>query len=267
MKFYEFGDMTAPVIFLLPGTCCHWKANFGAVIPLLERDFRVVCVSYDGFDETEQSTFPDMLTETAKIEDYIRDSCGGHIRAAYGCSLGGSFVGLLVQRGNIRIDHVILGSSDLDQEEGASARFKAWLIAKVLHGIFRKGKIPCFMQKQLEKKSAEERDYYEKMLDLFGMNSARMAFVSRESIRNQFHSDLVTPIADGISVPGTTIHCFFAVKMGGKYEKRYRRHFRNPDIRRHDLRHEELLICFPERWAEEIKSCCMEGRTQYVGEK
>ena len=96
MKFYEFGDDDAPVILLLPGTCCHWKANFGTVIPLLERDFRVVCVSYDGFDETEQTIFPDMLTEAAKIEAYIQTNCGGHICATYGCSLGGSFVGLLV---------------------------------------------------------------------------------------------------------------------------------------------------------------------------
>ena len=95
MKVYAFGEETAPVILLLPGTCCHWKSNFGHVIPLLEKDFRVLCVSYDGFDETERTEFPTMLEETARIEDYIRAHCGGHIRAAYGCSLGGSFVGLL----------------------------------------------------------------------------------------------------------------------------------------------------------------------------
>ncbi len=35
MKVYEFGDKNAPAIFLLPGTCCYWNGNFGAVIPLL----------------------------------------------------------------------------------------------------------------------------------------------------------------------------------------------------------------------------------------
>ena len=44
--------------------CCHWKSNFGAVIPLLADSFRVLCVSYDGFDETEQTEFPTMLEET-----------------------------------------------------------------------------------------------------------------------------------------------------------------------------------------------------------
>ena len=55
-----------PVIILLPGTCCHWKANFEKVFPFLAEDFRVVCVSYDGFDETEKTIFSDMVTETEK---------------------------------------------------------------------------------------------------------------------------------------------------------------------------------------------------------
>lgn len=40
MKIYSFGAETAPVILLLPGTCCHWKSNFGKVIPLLSDTVR-----------------------------------------------------------------------------------------------------------------------------------------------------------------------------------------------------------------------------------
>lgn len=32
MKVYGFGQADAPEILLLPGTCCHWKGNFGMVI-------------------------------------------------------------------------------------------------------------------------------------------------------------------------------------------------------------------------------------------
>ena len=80
MKVYTFGDAEKPAVLLLPGTCCHWESNFGQIIPLLASDFRVLCVSYDGFDETERAEFPTMLEETAKIEDWIRANCGGHIR-------------------------------------------------------------------------------------------------------------------------------------------------------------------------------------------
>ena len=93
MKVYEFGKKSAPALLLLPGTCCHWKGNFGRVIPLLEKNFRVLCVSYDGFDETENTEFPTMPEETEKIEAYIKEHCSGHIHGAYGCSLGGVFCG------------------------------------------------------------------------------------------------------------------------------------------------------------------------------
>ena len=88
------------------------------------------------------------------------------------------------------------------------------------------------------------------------MNNTRMSFVERESIRNQFYSDLVTPIENSISVSDTTVHIFYAVKMGEKYLERYQRHFKNPDIRHHDMQHEELLICNPEMWEAEVRKCC-----------
>jgi hypothetical protein len=260
MKFYTFGEEQKPIILLLPGTCCHWKRNFGGVIPLLEPDFHVVCASYDGFDETENTIFPDMLTETARIEAYLHENCAGHICAAYGCSLGGSFVGLLVQRQKIHIDHAILGSSDLDQSAPTPAKLKGQLVSPILHKMFQTGKLPGWMQKRLDKKTPEERTYMEPMLKMFGVGSRDMAFVKKESIFNQFYSDLVTPLEDHIDVPGTTVHIFYAAKMGEEYEKRYRQHFKNPDIRRHDLQHEELLVCQPENWAAEVRRCCLDEK-------
>lgn len=256
MKFYEFGKKGNPAIFLLPGTCCHWKSNFGEVIPLLESSFYVICVSYDGFDETEETIFPDMLTEAKKIEKYIQKKFDGHICAAYGCSLGGSFVALLVQRRKIRIDHGILGSSDLDQSGTISARLKAAIVAPMFEKMLKKGEIPNFMEKQLAKQSEEEQLYSRKMLAMFGIGNGSMAFVKKQSIRNQFYSDLVTPLQDNISAAGTVIHCFYAVKMGKKYEERYKKHFKSPDIRRHNFQHEELLICRPDEWAQEVINCC-----------
>ncbi|MFR3368593.1 MAG: alpha/beta fold hydrolase [Gallintestinimicrobium sp.] len=152
MKIYSFGEKTKPAILLLPGTCCHWKRNFGHVIPLLQEHFYVLCASYDGFDETEDSTFPNMLIETAKLENYIQKNLGGQLFAAYGCSLGGSFVGLMVQRKKIHIRHGILGSSDLDQ--GSS--FGTWAMAKamtpLLGKMLRSGKLPVWAKRKWKKK-------------------------------------------------------------------------------------------------------------------
>lgn len=43
--------------------------------------------------------------------------------------------------------------------------------------------------------------------------------------------------------------------MGEMYLKRYKQHFKNPHIVKHDLKHEELLACRPKEWVEVIKKC------------
>ncbi len=255
MKFYTFGDFEKPVLMIFPGTCCHWQCNAQTLIPLLEPDFQIVFVSYDGFDETEpNAVFSAMLEETEKIEEYILRSFGGHICAAYGCSLGGSFVGLLIQRRRVRMDHGILGSSDLDQGGGPLAWLKGKIMARILHGLLQKGRLPGWLENKLEQH--ENADYLKAALKIFGIGSRDMRFVKTDSIFNQYYSDLTTPLENGIHLPGTTIHCFYALKMGPKYRARYLQHFKNPDIREHNLQHEELLFCFLAQWAAEVRSCC-----------
>lgn len=207
MKFYEFGESTSPVILLLPGTCCHWKMNFGEVIPLLEQHFHVVCISYDGFDDTEDTVFPDMLTETEKIEAYIQKHFGGTIRAAYGCSLGGSFVGLLVQRKNIHIDHAILGSSDLDQDTPWKAKLKCRIAIPLLHKIVSTGEYPKVLRGLMEKKRTPYRD---KFMDMFGIGNGGLPFMKKESVYNQFYSDLITPLEDMVFVTENITVCKLA---------------------------------------------------------
>lgn len=254
MKFYEFGNQNNPAIMLLPGTCCHWKNNFYQVIDLLKESFYVVCASYDGFDETEQTEFPDMITETKRIEEYITEKFHGKIHAAYGCSLGGSFIGLLMQRKQIHMEHGILGSSDLDEQEVWKAKLQAKLFIPMVYHVIHKGSINGLILNFIKRRKGEE--YAEKFLNMMlGVDGQKLDFVTRQSIENQFFSDLVTELEDGIDVTGTSIHCLYAAKMGKIYLKRYQQHFKNLHIVKHDLQHEELLACKPKEWVETIKKC------------
>ena len=211
MKVYSFGVETNPAIMLLPGTCCHWQSNFGGVIPLLADEYRVLCVSYDGFDETEHTEFPTMLEEAAKIEAYIGAHCGGSIRAVYGCSLGGSLVGLLAARRKIHMDYGILGSSDLDQASNFAAKMQGQLLMPLIYPLIRDGQFKSrFLQKRLQKRAAEMGDYVQAFMRMFG--GAR-PYVTMQSCKNQFCSDLVTPLPNQIDVPETEIHIFYALKM------------------------------------------------------
>ena len=91
------------------------------------------------------------------------------------------------------------------------------------------------------------------------MFGAARPYVTMQSCKNQFYSDLITPLPEGIDVPGTEIHIFYALKMGAKYRARYQQHFAHPVIHEQDLQHEELLACFPYKWAQLVKSIIEQG--------
>lgn len=257
MKFYTFGDTAKPVFMTLPGTICHWKSGFDAYISELTEHFCVICVSYDGFDETEDTIYPDMQSEAKKIEAYVRENLNGHVFCIYGCSLGGSYAAYLLQRRHIAIDHIIIGSSDMDQTSAFLAKMQCWLVTGILHGVLKNGCLPGWMQRVNEKKMQkhpETRVYREKFIALF--TGADMSFVKKESVYNQFYSDLVTEIENGLDVSGSAIHVFYAQKMGEKYLKRYQQHFPHADIRIQNMEHEELFLCHHDLWLREVLSCC-----------
>lgn len=76
-------------------------------------------------------------------------------------------------------------------------------------------------------------------------------------MRNQFCTDLYTKVGEKIQTPGTTIHVFYAKKMGEKYLERYHKYFADPDICEYDLQHED---CF---WMQTAgpKKCAASARS------
>lgn len=234
MQFEEMGTKTGKTLFLLPGTACDYQTNFGSVLSWLGEKYHLACVNYDGFDGSG-AIFPDMLTVTEKIEQYIKENYGGKIDGAIGSSLGGSFVGQLIQRRNVHLDHGIFGSPDLDQ----SGRFSAWLQSKLVVPL-----LTSFTGN--EKKKAKTREKLKSFFEMDDETADRFMgcfekFVP-ESIKNEYYTDLLTWLEDDIHVEHTRAHFIYANKMGGKYLERYKKHFRDPDIREFDMQHEQWLF-------------------------
>lgn len=160
MKFYASGNQTKPVILLIPGTCCHYSL-FDQVVPLLQEKFYTVIASFDGFDENEKSEYISMEDETIKIENYIKKNFYNHISTIYGCSLGGSFASYLLERNNIKVDHIILGSSDMDQSNIIAASLKGKILAPIMYKMIHTGTLPNVMQKKLEQMRLTDQTRYE----------------------------------------------------------------------------------------------------------
>ena len=151
-------------------------------------------------------------------------------------------MGLLAARQNIHMDYGILGSSDLDQSPVAAAKLQTALLLPLLYPFIRDGEFKSrILQKKLQKRMGQTEAYVQAFMDMLG---GGRPYVTMESCKNQFYSDLITPLPDQINVPSTEIHIFYALKMGKKYRLRY-------------LRHEELLACYPEQWAALVKQIVM----------
>ena len=257
MTFTEMGNPDGRTLLLLPGTACTWQLNFKNVVNVLAERYHVIAVNYDGFEGDPDVVFTDVPTVTEKIENYILETHGGRVDGAYGSSLGGSFVGLLIQRGRIHIDHGFIGSSDLDQGGKLKARLLTMLVAPILSGACTSEKKRASLKAKLRKKGAiGEGDASLAFADAFIDN---MKTLNTKTISRQFYSDYVTPLADDIHADGTTVHIVYALKMGEKYGARYRRHFRNPDIHAFDMKHEIWL--YDDAWRQPVLDmihACME---------
>ena len=234
MQFDEMGNKSGKTLMLLPGTACDYQTNFAAVLDRLGVKYHLICVNYDGFDGSG-SVFPDMITVTEKIEKYITEHFDGKIDGAIGSSLGSSFVGQLIQRENIHIDHGIFGSPDLDQ----SGRFSAWLQSKLVVPL-----LTSFTKSEKKKTKSKE-----KLKAAFEMNDETadrfigcFAKFDPVSIKNEYYTDLLTWLQEDIHVEHTRVHFIYAKKMGEKYLKRYKKYFRDPDIREFDMQHEQWLF-------------------------
>ena len=248
MQFTEFGNQEGKTMLLLPGTACTWQLNFKHVVDELAAKYHIIAVNYDGFEGDPNMIFTDVPTVTEKIEDYILEHHGGRVDGAYGSSLGGSFVGLLIERQRIHIDHGFIGSSDLDQGGKLKARHLTMIVGPMLSGACKSEKKRAKLKAKLQKKGAVGDG--DKSLDFANDFIDNMKTLHPKTISRQFYSDYVTPLADDIHADSTTIHVIYALQMGEKYGRRYRQHFRDPDIHEFDMKHEVWL--YDDKWKQPV---------------
>ncbi len=248
MQFTEFGNPDGKTLLLLPGTACTWQLNFKNVADELAEKYHIIAVNYDGFEGDPAVVFTDVPAVTRKIEDYLLEKHGGRVDGAYGSSLGGSFVGLMIQRKRVHIDHGFLGSSDLDQGGKLTARLLTALVGPLLSGACTSEKKRETLKAKLRKKGAiGDGDKALAFADAF-IDS--MKTLNPKTIRRQFYSDYITKLDDDIHADGTTVHIVYALQMGEKYGRRYRRHFRDPDIHEFDMKHEIWL--YDDTWRKPV---------------
>ena len=111
MEIKRFGNPEGKKIMLLHGNLMCWR-QFENVIPLLEEEFDVYAVSFDGFDGTGKTTYTTAQEQADKLEAYLIHHCGGSLDALFAESLGCGPAVCLKASKNIRIRRMILSGPE-----------------------------------------------------------------------------------------------------------------------------------------------------------
>ena len=111
MEILHFGRTEGKTVTLLHGNLMCWR-QFENVIPLLEKEYSVYAVSFDGFDGTGATTYTTAQAQADKLADFLCTECGGHLDMLFAESLGCGPAVLLKSSPRVQIDHMILSGPE-----------------------------------------------------------------------------------------------------------------------------------------------------------
>lgn len=111
MKFCEFGKENQATIMCLPGNFMTYR-QFEKIVPMLENDYHVITVSFDGYDESGETTYTTARKKAEKLAAYIKEELKGRIDLVYAESLGSVPAAFLTQFDDIQIGGVILSGAE-----------------------------------------------------------------------------------------------------------------------------------------------------------
>lgn len=111
MEIKRFGNENEKKIMLLHGNLMCWR-QFEDIIPLLEKDYMVYAVSFDGFDGTGTTTYTTAQEQADKLADYICAECGGRLDMLFAESLGCGPAVLLKSSPKVQVERMILSGPE-----------------------------------------------------------------------------------------------------------------------------------------------------------
>lgn len=111
MKFYEFGKKNSTTILCLPGNFMTHR-QFENIVPLLEQDYHVITISFDGYDETGETVYTTGEDQARKLAAFIQENLGGKIDLVYAESLGSVPALFLTRMEGLQIGGIIVSGAE-----------------------------------------------------------------------------------------------------------------------------------------------------------
>ena len=202
MEIRQFGNRNGKSIMLLHGNLMCWR-QFEDLIPLLEKEYSVYAVSFDGFDGTGDTTYTTAQAQADKLESYIISQLSGHLDMLFAESLGCGPAVLLRSSRRVTIDRMILSGPE-------------YLDYGILNGLI----LRVMPQKQYE--TARKKTMPAWVLRFMGQTEQGMSTmmsripdnISLESVRATWEVGLNLYRTDFPVQPEAEVACWYGQKEG-----------------------------------------------------
>ena len=86
MKIHTYGDDSAPVVIMLPGSFCN-ADTMANIINRLETEFHILAVDYNGQYAGREKVFTSRSGEAEEIVRYLRKHAISSVALVYGQSI------------------------------------------------------------------------------------------------------------------------------------------------------------------------------------
>ena len=202
MEIRHFGNAAGKTVMLLHGNLMCWR-QFEDLIPLLEQDYSIYAVSFDGFDGTGTTTYTTAQAQADKLEDYLCAECGGRLDMLFAESLGCGPAVLLKSSPRVQIDRMILSGPE-------------YLDFGVLNGLILK------IMPQKQYRTARDKTMPAWALRFMGQTEEGMRTmmsripdrISLESVRATWAAGLYLYRTDFPVQPEADVACWYGEKEG-----------------------------------------------------
>lgn len=171
MEIKKFGNTMGKTIMLLHGNLMCWR-QFEDVIPLLEKDYLVYAVSFDGFDGTGKTTYTTAENQAEKLAEYLIENCNGRIDMLFAESLGCGPAVLLRAADKVQIDHMILGGPEY-LNFGILNGFLLKIMPKMQYKAAKKKAMPAWALKFMGQTEEGMRTMMSRIPDNISLESIR----------------------------------------------------------------------------------------------
>ena len=88
----------------------------------------------------------------------------------------------------------------MDEAGNLVAKIQASMVVPFMYKMIHTGALPKFMQKKLNKTDGAKKELYNGFLNMFGIGKGGSPWITKQSIYNQFYSDLVTKVQHGYAI-------------------------------------------------------------------